>query len=154
MTDDQIKKRIAVWQKRLGLDSWSIAVEYKPEVSIDNLRVFCRCARHQFYDRATLVFDEAVRSKECPLPDSIERDMITSGVATWDEFIDQTIGHEMIHCALRDLMEAGDIVREHISPAVADVWDKTWRRAEEACAERMSIALTRSFDDLQVKKGK
>jgi hypothetical protein len=64
-----------------------------------------------------------------------------------EEFIEITIVHELLHCAVRDLMETGDLVRSDLSSMVLSVWDGAWRRAEEALVERLALALVQHWGD-------
>lgn len=147
MKDNDIRTSVGVWQARLGLSHWQVAVIYSDEpITAGDRRMFAKCERHEYFDRATIRFEKCVLDDNASgLPDSIERDHINSGVVDWEEYIEVTIVHELLHMSLRNLMEAGDLVGSELGSAQRDVWNAAWIRAEEELCERTAIALVEAW---------
>jgi hypothetical protein len=148
MTEERLNELVGIWACRLGLDSWRIAVIFDDQISIGDRRVFARCERSEFFDRATIRIDRcALEDSAERLGDTIERDHVNTDTMGWDEYIEITIVHELLHMSLRNLVETGDLVRDDITPQTKHVWDAAWRRAEEEVCERMAVALVESFGE-------
>ncbi len=138
MTEQGLRDLVALWQNRLGLDHWTIVVKIA-EPEVDGRACVMKVHRSVYYDQATITVHPAAIGKG-ELPDSIEKDIL-------DQADDHTalyegdIVHELLHCCLRDLMEAGDLVTDQLHRDARTVWDEAWRRAEEATVERLAKAL-------------
>lgn len=135
-----IQELVDKWQARLNMEHWRIAVVLKEDVEHHGRKVFMAMRRSEFYDRGTLEISACALEARL-LPDCIEKDLYETSAVTHEEFLEESIVHELLHLQFRDLMETGDLIREQLAPHVADVWDGAWRRAEEATVERMAIAL-------------
>lgn len=145
MTKDGIVDLLEKWQARLNMEHWRIAVVVKEEVLTANKPVFMKMCRSEFYERGTL--EVSVYALDpVNLPDSIERDLFQTSAVTHEEYVEESVVHELLHLQLRDLTEAADLVRDQLAPHVADVWDAAWRRAEEATVERMAVALRSNWE--------
>lgn len=147
MRDNDVRTSVGVWQGRLGLSGWHIAVIYSTDgLTVGDRRMFAKCERHEFFDKATFRFDPCVLNDDQDgLGDTIERDHINSGVLDWEEYIEVTIIHELLHMTMRSLMQVNEMVREQIGASAGAIWDAAWIRAEEEFCERTAQALYDSW---------
>jgi hypothetical protein len=107
--ETQVQQLVSLWQKRLGLDHWTILVKF--EISEhsnnddDDREVFARIYTHSKYDDATLEIASWVTDSSVKPPDVLEADMLT------DELTERKLVHELLHCWTRDLV---DVPLEHL----------------------------------------
>jgi hypothetical protein len=146
MTEERLNELIYLWQERLGLKGWRIAVQLDSPVMMDDRRVFARACRSEFFDRATIMFDRAI-IEGGQFEDCVEADLIRAGEVSAEQYIEETVVHELLHLAMRNIMEASDLIRDDIHPSTRSTWDRAFRRAEEELCERTAISLVESFGD-------
>ncbi len=138
MDEQALRDLVTLWQNRLGLDHWEVVVKFA-EPELDGRTCVMKVDRSHYYDHATITVHPAAIGKG-ELPASIERDILDQA-SDHTAFYERTIVHELLHCCLRDLMEAGELVGDQLHRDVRAVWDEAWRRAEEATVERLAKAL-------------
>lgn len=146
VTHTQIIDMLAIWQSRLGLSDWTIAVtwpEDNPE--IDGHACHMKVQSSHFYKRATLSIGPTSMNFDNML-DCIERDVIASGIYTHLEYVEFSIVHELLHLALRDIMCTMELVNQELHPTVRRVVTEATQRAEEATVEMMAQTLVRNWN--------
>lgn len=138
---------VAKWQTRLGVDDWLVILKFENGVTVgdDDKRVFARIHRSQYYEQATMTIDIGVTDPST-LPESIDRDLLEDPIHAL-LYAESQVVHELLHLVLRDVMEASDMVRDHVSGPIAAMWDEAFRRAEEATVDRLAIKLVRNWPD-------
>lgn len=144
IAQQKILDLVEKWQRRLDMEDYRVAVVFKEVVDVDDKKAFMRMCRSEYFKRGTLQVSNSALDPST-LPDCIEKDLFDTDTVMFDEFLDESIAHELVHLLLADLMEASDVVRQHIAAPVAHVWDTAWRRAEEKVVEHLSVALSRNW---------
>src|ERR1039458_5366010 len=109
-TQEQISRYLEVWKERLGLDKWVIALSFEDgPVRVNGEGAIMSCERGSHYDRAILHVSDFVITGYWP--ECIEQQLIIDDESE-DEMCEQVIVHELFHVIMRDLVEAGDLIRE------------------------------------------
>lgn len=140
MTEQQVRDTIALWQQRLGLNHWAIVVKIDTP-QLDGKTCLATVERSTFYDNATITVHPAVIG-ESTLPTGVDTDAINGDA---EHYYEGALVHELLHVLLRDVLEAGDLIRDQLSRPAIDVWDGAWRRAEEATVDRLAAALVANW---------
>lgn len=145
VTHQQIIEMLAVWQKRLGLSEWTIAVTWSDDnPEVDGHACHMKVTRSQFYKRATLDIGPTAISFT-NLPDCIEKDVIANGIYTHLEYVEISIVHELLHLSLRDLMRATELAEQELHPSVRSIVGEAQQQAEEGIVEQLAQALVRTW---------
>lgn len=136
---------LETWKSRLGMQDWVTLIKMSDDPHVGERPVLMSVNKSRFYKQATITLHNGVFQPEL-LPPSIDKDIYElSGVAAWERYIEAQIVHELLHCSLRDLTFASDLVRDQVATPVAEVWDGAWSRAEEEAVDRMATALVASW---------
>lgn len=144
MTIEDLYGLVVLWQERLGLEQWRIAVILEEKVFLEDRRVFAKAQSSEYFDRTTLTFDKNI-VETGEFDDCIEWDLISTGAVSIEDYIEETVAHELLHLVLRNVTEVSDLVRDDLTPAQKHIWDGAWRRAEEELCERTAVALVAAF---------
>lgn len=115
-----IEKMVRVWQARMRLTHWTIKIDW------DTL------------------LDEGFRSGECEV--SKRYDVATirfgAGFPTWDRvFANQTVVHELLHVAGRDLDESVNAIDSQLSKRLFELFYERFEHENEGVIERTACVL-------------
>lgn len=119
MTPKQLEALVSEWQARMGLDHWRISVE----VSSEREDYFAATAPSEQYRTASIKFDPDFAAKR-------------------PEEAVQTIVHELLHIAMRDVDSAVEAATAELHPAAAGQASKRYTHAVEGFVDALAVAIT------------
>jgi hypothetical protein len=145
LTQEEIKGMLEVWQIRLGLGDWIIAVNWSEEPpEVNGHACHMKVHRSNFYKRAAIDIGPTAISYS-NMPDCIEKDVVANGIYSHRDYVEFSIVHELLHLSLRDLMRAAELVDHELHPSVRNVVGDVQQQAEEHYVESMAQALVRAW---------
>lgn len=119
MTLGQLRTRVAFWQRKLGLQHWTLRVEIVDGFD-DSPDSDARCSAADQYDVANLDFKGAFLD-----------------AAEFEE-VETTIIHELLHVMMRDFDQAIERVDDQLAKAAADLWHAQVLHEREGVVDRLS----------------
>jgi hypothetical protein len=123
MSRTQFERILRLWQKRLGLETWHLEVDWEKPASED---ADASTWRSNNYDRAILYLD--------PAWVSWERDR---GI----EFVHRIVVHELLHLVFRDVDELVDSLDGQMHRDVCAMVDKRYHHEIEGLCDRLAYRL-------------
>ena len=139
MTEAELRRLLRAWQKRLGLDHWSLVMHVGGgELEADDMM---NVHRSPTYERAAIYVQPWLVGRGEPPPD-----VFYVAFGKPDSYIETSLVHELLHLAFRDLRA---ITRSDLDGYLhRDVYDqveKAAERAEEQAVDRLAEALVRAW---------
>lgn len=132
ITPINLAKRVERWQKRLGplgVAHWRIESVTITDAVPGEPGALAAVQPSESYDSVRFYFDAEF------IDNCNERDL------------DETILHEWIHVAMRDLDVVIHDVEETLPPAAADFWARSIHHAREGLVDRLARQIYASHDD-------
>lgn len=115
MTENQLRKRIIYWKRKLGLHDWEFDIAIAPNPG-GNGDAEAVVSSHHHYESASITY----------------RDTFTK----WDqEKLDRITVHELLHVKMRDLDEVHSSVYDYLAPGVASMFKDQFEHEEEGHIE-------------------
>lgn len=132
LTEEEIETLVSIWKERLGLSEWRIKTTFDEGADDD---CFAETQPSKHYDVAEIAFHKA---KLASLSSKRE--------------IEETVVHELIHCAHRDVEAIVDLFDGQLHRDVETVLTESFRHDVEAFIDRMAryfvgLAPVTKFED-------
>lgn len=144
MTEAKLRALFDLWQKRLGLSTWKIEIELAVCERECHDLVLMETHRSGVYETAT------IRVQPWALTGNVPEEGPTQPLT--DRYLETKVVHELLHCSMRDLRFADDMIVEELRPDFNRAWQIVQRKAEESVVDKLATALVKSFG--QKGKGK
>jgi len=134
-----IQQRVDLWQQRLRLGNWEISIDWdRPSAET----ALASIARAHDYERANIRFASNFEDwtlEECQIPNDDDRAMPPQS-------LDRVIVHELLHCSLNDLGEAGKIQWGFVNKQVDELHEAQLDKELERDVERMAVVIVEAWE--------
>lgn len=133
MTRDELARIVAWWLPRLGLQAWTVEVEWDPhrdDIDFDSGARHAATWRSRDYDEARVYFHPTEHTG-------------------WDRRrANQLAVHELLHLATRDVEFILDLLDEQLHRDVDTIISRSHRHAVEGAVDRLAYRLVELVEEL------
>ena len=131
MTRRELERLVTVWRRRLGLDRWAIAVEWREPEAGGEHGARASTWRSNDYDEARIRFS----------PSALE-------TAT-DRELAVLVVHELLHCLTRDVEHVVELIGElELAGDARRLLEESHRHHVEQAVDRLAYRLVELVDEL------
>lgn len=140
MTEKQLREKLEVWKKRLGLQEWWVVLEIG---GVSDKTSYMEVQRSPHYRRGKISVSPWLLGLS-----GTPEDVMIQGDNLTDKFIEECLVHELLHLHTRTMAA---VVRDDLENQLhRDVYYQVGQahdRAEEQCVDELAIALVRAFSN-------